>query len=269
LRTSGLGPDSDTIALYGSFDWGHDLGGFQPDGSREVKYNAQCGGGLDAGVVLRDKRKSVIKVASHAYTHPDNASATTEVFAFGKTVWKSSKPETMKTLSTKSDFDAAVYPLIPGLLTARLSAFAQADIGVDSGLSSESKILSCVSTSRPFTRSSIGADVSLDVAGFKDANLGSVGVGGKVTVLDLGVPTQGKVKADGSTSAGKFNDTLKSELSLSYLDGKIYIRLSTRIPLKGEKAWDWDQDVFKWTLFEWNGKKSMDELVNQTQTHQL
>ncbi len=261
--------DGDTIALYGSFDWGHDLGGFQPEGSKDVKFNAQCGGGVDAGVIFRNKRKSVVKVASRGYVHPEHQSASTEMFAFGKSIWKSAKPGNMKPHSAKSEYDVASYPLIPGLLTARLSAFAQADVGIESGLSTDSARLVCTSNTRPYTKSVIGADVNLDIAGFKDASLGSVGVGGRVTVLDLGLPATGSIKQESKSKENEFKDVLKSDLSLSYLDGKIYISVATRIPLKGEKAWDWDKDTFKWTLFEWNGKKSVDELIDQSQTHKL
>lgn len=261
--------DGDTIALYGSFDWGHDLGGFQAEGSNDVKFNAQCGGGVDAGVIFRNKRKSVVKVASRGYVHPEHKSASTEMFAFGKSVWKSAKPGNMKPLSAKSEYDVASYPLIPGLLTARLSAFAQADVGIESGLNTDSARLVCTSDTRPYTKSVIGADVTLDIIGFKDASLGSVGVGGRVTVLDLGLPTKGSIQAQGKPKDAEFKELLKSDLSLSYLDGKIYISVATRIPLKGEKAWDWDKDTFKWTIFEWNGKKSVDELIDQNQTHKL
>jgi hypothetical protein len=256
--------DEDTVALYGSFDWGHDAGAVSTD-NRPPRWSTQCGGGLEAGVVFRNQRKSVVKILAEGRAAESGTRAGSEVFAFGKTIWKSQGPGTAPAKSVKAEFDGVVYPLIPGVLTARVTGYSQAEIGLNTGLRAEAKTLSCVSTATPSAKSVIGATVKLDVIGFGDVSLGSFGVGGQVKAFDLKLPTQGGI----AQKTGQLEEQLKSEVSLGYLDGKIFVSLDTRIPLKGEKKWDWDKDTFKWTIFDWKGKSSREELLELTQKHPL
>jgi hypothetical protein len=114
-------------------------------------------------------------------------------------------------------------------------------------------------------KSTLGASVNLDLIEFGDVSLGSFGIGGQVKAFDLKLPTQGGFGLEEK----KLEESLKSSFNLGYLDGSLYITLSTRVPLRGERKWDWDKDTFKFTIYDWKGKSTSDELIERSQTHQL
>jgi len=186
--------DEDTVALYGSFDWGHDAGGYAQESSKKaVSWHTQCGGGLDGGVVFRNQRRSVVKAVAQSSATENSSRTTAEVFAFGKTIWKGSGAGSLQPKSIKSEFNAISYPVIPGVITARVSAYTQAELGLATSVKGSSAPVSCTSTATPSAKSTLGASVNLDLIGFGDVSLGSFGIGGQVKAFDLRLPTQGGI----------------------------------------------------------------------------
>ena len=58
-------------------------------------------------------------------------------------------------------------------------------------------------------------------------------------------------------------------LKMTYLKGSLDAYFKTKIPLDGEKIWDWDSDKFTFTLLEWDGKTYESDLYRKSQSQSL
>lgn len=254
--------DQDVAALYGTV-------GFENSGDSK---KVGCGGSLDGGIYVLGKQASLVKFSASASASSGSATASASLKLFGKDViWQESK--TFSTKNISKAFDATVvtatYPLIPGVISASLKAGASGEIGIDSiyltGTTGSG--FGCKAGATPRTSAKVTGAAEFEVAGFGNASLGSAGVSGSVTVMDLSIPTTASIAL--KTSPLSLEETLTSTLGLSYLAGEIDFYVKTDIPLQ-EKVWDWDVDTYKWKIFGWSGKTASQSLLNLTaQQNQL
>ena len=260
------------------FSWDHDWGNPKKAavyvgaefGNSGTSRSSSCGGAAFAGVYLFNHKKEVIRLEGEVDAKGDAMNGSAELYVLGQSVWSESGTFSIEKSFEKS-FGVTQSWTYWGLITLNLSAKVTAGAYLKAEISGTAKPneYTCALTVTPGAKVSVGGEAEVAILGYGSVSAGAVGVDAELTLADIRVPVTAKASAKNANGKVTFTESIEAKLEMRYLDGSLDAYFKTNIPLNGEKVWDWDQDKFSFTIFEWEGYKVSETLFKESASQTL